>query len=337
MPAPVTMPTLGVKSLTASVPMVVPPPAPVADSESPTAVQLLWRHFSSHESSLGTRLVTIILLAILLHLVVRMIRSVSEWLIQKSHNRQIPLDFVTRQSKFVTFIQLISNAATFVMYFIALGLLLQELFALNLAAYLASASIIGLAISFGSQGLVQDVVISLTLIFSDALDVGDMVEIAGTVVVTGRVEELGLRFIMIRNLYNQTVFIPNRTIANVSRFPEGGLIAYADVQLPAGGSAGPVREAVAAVAAGMHAQFGAIILEAPGLEPVAAAGPGGWEYLRVRFKLWPGQGSLIETHFRQQIVQRLKPFDALYSDWQVAVTYRAGTAVLTGKTPHPRG
>ena len=40
----------------------------------------------------------------------------------------------------------------------------------------------------------QDVVISLTLIFSDALDVGDMVEIAGTVVVVGYVEEIGLRF-----------------------------------------------------------------------------------------------------------------------------------------------
>ena len=105
---------------------------------------------------------------------------------------------------------------------------------MNLTAYLASASILALAISFGSQGLVQDIVISLTLIFSDAMDVGDMVEIAGTVVVVGRVEEIGLRFTTLRNFYNQAVFIPNRTIANVSRFPHGGVFAYADVQIPAG-------------------------------------------------------------------------------------------------------
>ena len=110
---------------------------------------------------------------------------------------------------------------------------LQEL-GVNLTAYLASASIIGLAISFGSQGLVQDIVAGLTLISSDAMDVGDLVEIAGTVVVIGRVEEIGLRFTRMVNFLNQQVLIPNRTIANVSRFPRGGVDAYGDVQIPAG-------------------------------------------------------------------------------------------------------
>jgi small conductance mechanosensitive channel len=55
------------------------------------------------------------------------------------------------------------------MSFFAFGLVLEE-FGVNLTAYLASASILGLAISFGSQGLVQDMVIGLTLIFLDAMD-----------------------------------------------------------------------------------------------------------------------------------------------------------------------
>ena len=103
-----------------------------------------------------------------------------------------------------------------------MGLVLQE-FGVNLTAYLASASVVGLAISFGSQGLVQDIVIGLTLIFWDAMDVGDMVEITGTTNVIGRVEEIGLRFTKLINFYNQEVFVPNRTIANVSRFPHGGV------------------------------------------------------------------------------------------------------------------
>ena len=151
---------------------------------------------------------------------------------------------------------------TFVIYFLAIGLVLEE-FGVNLTAYLASASIVGLAISFGSQGLVQDVVIGLTLIFSDAMDVGDMVEIAGTVVVVGRVEEIGLRFTTLRNFYNQVVFIPNRTIANVSRFPHGGVYAYADIQIPAGADRDKAVQTIGNVARGMWMQFGAIILSEP--------------------------------------------------------------------------
>jgi len=263
---------------------------------------------------------------VVVHLTVQAIRKLSEWIISKSNAQKSPLDFVTRQPKFITLTQLIANAATFVLYFFAIGLVLQEL-GVNLAAYLASASIIALAISFGSQGLVQDVVISLTLIFSDAMDVGDMVEIAGTVVVVGRVEEMGLRFTTLRNFYNQVVFVPNRTIANVSRFPNGGVFAYADIQIPAGVDRDKALQALENTAQGIWMQFGAIILSEPVISPVETAKGGGWQFVRVHFKIWPGQGNLIETTFRQQIVSAMKEFSPTYADWQVPVTYRAMSGV----------
>jgi small conductance mechanosensitive channel len=197
----------------------------------------------------------------------------------------------------------------------------------NLEVYLGGASIVALAISFGSQGLVQDIVISLTLIFSDAMDVGDLVEIAGTVVVIGRVEEIGLRFTTLRNFFNQVVFIPNRTIANVSRFPHGGVFAYADVQIPAGVDRDQTVRAIGNIARGMWAQFGAIILGEPAIGPVETAPDGGWDFVRVQFRIWPGQGSLIETTFRQQMVSTMKTFSPDYADWQVPVTYRNITAL----------
>ncbi len=172
----------------------------------------------------------------------------------------------------------------------------------------------------------QDVVISLTLIFSDTMDVGDMVEIAGTVVVVGRVEEIGLRFTILRNFFNQQVFIPNRTIANVSRFPNGGVFAYADVQLPANTDTEKAVNVIGNVARGVWAQFGAIILSEPIIGPAEKAEGGGWDFVRVHFKIWPGQGALIETTFRQQIVSNMKAFSPNYADWQVPVTYRAMTA-----------
>jgi hypothetical protein len=144
------------------------------------------------------------------------------------------------------------------------------------------------------------VVISLTLIFSDAMDAGDMVEIAGTVVVIGRVEAIGLRFTTLRNLYNQIVFIPNRTIANVSRFPHGGMLAYADIQIPPGADQAKAVQTVSNIALGLWAQFGAIIMAEPGIDPLEAVPGDNWQFLRVHFKIWPGQGSLIENTFRLQ-------------------------------------
>jgi len=285
----------------------------------------IYSHFAHHESSTGTRLLLIVALAVLAHVMVRLVRRTSEWIINKSQAQKYPLGFVTQQPKFITLTRLIASGATFAIYFIAIGLILQE-FGVYLTAYLASASVVGLAISFGSQGLVQDMVIGLTLIFSDVMEAGDLVEVAGVTTVIGRVEEIGLRFTRLINFYSQEVFIPNRTIANVSRFPHGGVYAYADIQLPAGADPQKTILTIANVARGMWRQFGAIILGEPVIGPVETAEGGGWSFVRVHFKIWPGQGNLIETTFRQQMVSAMKAFAANYADWQVPVTYRAITA-----------
>ena len=290
-----------------------------------TVVGRIYYLFAHHESSTTTRLLLIIGLAILAHVLVKIVRHISEWLIHKNQTQENPLGFVTQQPKFVTLTRLIVSGLTFVIYFFALGLILQE-FGVNLTAYLASASVVGLAISFGSQGLVQDVVIGLTLIFSDAIEAGELVEVTGATTVIGRVEEIGLRFTRLINFYSQEVFVPNRTIANVSRFPHGGIYAYADIQLPAGADHSKAILTITNVARGMWRQFGAIILSEPVIGPVETAEGGGWNFVRVHFKIWPGQGSLIETTFRQQMVSAMKAFAANYADWQVPVTYRAMTA-----------
>lgn len=282
----------------------------------------IYGHFSGHHSSAAMRIGLIVVVAIFVHVLVRVTRFISDWLILKSHAQKTAFGFVSQQPKFLTLTKLIVSAITFVIYFFALGLVLQEC-GVNLTAYLASASVIGLAISFGSQGLVQDIVTGLTVIFSDAMDVGDMVEIVGLAVVTGRVEEIGLRFTRLINFYNQQVLIPNRTIANVSRFPQGGVEAYVDVQIPADADQDKAAEAVAHVARGFAAQFSAIILDDPVIGPVECSREGSWCFVRVRFRIWPGQGALIDTTFRQQMIRAMRPFDASYADWQVPVTYRA--------------
>ncbi len=301
-----------------------------------TLVSRIYGHFSGHHSSAEMRIVLIVIVALIAHVVVRIVRWISDWMVIKAHAQKNAFGFVSQQPKFLTITRLVVSGIIFFIYFFGIGLILQEC-GVNLTAYLASASVIGLAISFGSQGLVQDIVTGLTVIFVDAMDVGDMVEIVGTAVVVGRVEEIGLRFTRLVNIYDQNVFIPNRTIANVSRYPQGGVAAFADVQVPAGADPQKVAALVSEIASGMGRQFGAIILGEPETGPIEPAREGGWTYFRVHFKIWPGQGALIEVTFRQQVLKAMREIDPNYAEWQVPVTYRAQAVTrLLGSSATPR-
>ena len=87
----------------------------------------------------------------------------------------------------------------------------------NLGAVLAGAGIIGLAVGFGAQALVKDVISGFFLIFDGALEEGDQVEIGG---MSGVVEEIGLRVTKLRSENDQLWYVQNgeiRTVGNFSR------------------------------------------------------------------------------------------------------------------------
>ena len=116
------------------------------------------------------------------------------------------------------------------------------------------------------------------------------------------------------------MLIPNRSITNVVAYPRGYVRAYVDVELP--GDAARAEQAVWQIAESAREQFPGILVAPPSLEGRAKT-PGGAEYLRVKFRLWPGQGALIEGIIRPRMVSALRALDPDYADWRVAVTYRA--------------
>ncbi len=279
-----------------------------------TVVMDLWQHTSPE-----IHILFVLTVAFLLHLMVKIIRFISEWSITKSHAKTNPFGFVTQQPKFITITRLIVSGINFVIYFLAIGFVLVHGFHVKLNTYLASASLIGFAISFGSQNLVQDLVTGVTLIFSNVIDVGDVVDLSGTI---GRVEQIGLRFTKLVTFSNQDIYVPNRNIGNVSRFPHGGLHAFVDVRLPEGSAPDKIVAVIGKISTGIWGQFGATILAAPNLGNVEKSTTGGWSYIRIEFKIWPSQGSLIENTLRPQIISAMKVFDSNYVDWMVNVTYR---------------
>lgn len=271
----------------------------------------------------------IIALAIGAHLVVRLLRLIGERFAMLGAARP-------GLSKPRTVASLVISTTVFAIYFAAVGMVLAE-FGVSITAYLASASVIGLAVGFGSQGIVQDVVTGLTVIFSDLFDIGDLVEISGQV---GVVSEIGMRFTVLTTPLGTSVFIPNRTISNVINYPKGYIRCLVDVTLPQDPErAAEVEKAIEIAATAVYDQFPGIHRRPPGIEGRFTT-RSGKAYVRYKFRIWPGRGGPIETSFKQEILGALRRIDPEYSEWMIAISYEveqiAGKGALDRK-PGPRG
>lgn len=93
-------------------------------------------------------------------------------------------------------------------------MILSEL-GLNVAPLLAAAGIGGLAIGFGAQSLVKDMITGFFILLENQIRVGDVVEIAG---VSGVVEEVRLRTIRLRDLSGNFHIVPNGSVDKVMNY-----------------------------------------------------------------------------------------------------------------------
>ena len=261
------------------------------------------------EWPLYLRIVALAGLVSALHFLVVVIRRLSRAVLAREKDR--------RYRKLRSVATLATSIVMFVLYFLAIGLILRE-FGVSLTAYLASASVLGLAIGFGSQGVVQDVVTGLTFIFSDLVDVGDLVEISGQ---TGIVRSISMRFVELQNALGASVFIPNRTISNVINYPRGYVRCIVDVTLRGDDDAKQSAEQAAlALMKAAHEQFAGILITEPSNEGRQILGSGR-EFLRIKFRIWPNRGQPIETSFVQELVADFKRRDPDYQPWMISVTY----------------
>jgi small conductance mechanosensitive channel len=266
------------------------------------------------------RILLIVVLAVAGHFTVKAIRRFSQYLLTMKVDREAASEssLTRRYPKVATIITIVVSAVTFSIYFVAVGMVLHE-FKISLTAYFASATVIGLAVGFGLQGFVQDLVIGLTLIFSDALNIGEVVKLGDEI---GRVDNIGLRFTTLINLHGQRILIPNRNISVISQFRGGCIRAYVDIQLPEAIDESEISRAVQAIAKGMYHQHRSIILAAPEVFGIKESKAGQWRYLRIKFKLWPGQMKIIEETFKEGVIQKLKRTQPDYAAWMITVTYR---------------
>src|SRR5262245_12685743 len=113
--------------------------------------------------------------------------------------------------------------------FIAVEVVTELDYAKSLAPILASAGIAGLAVGFGAQSLVKDVISGFFIVFEDQYGVGDVVKIGDF---SGVVEHMTLRSTVLRNLEGQVHVIPNGNIPHVTVMTKEWARAVLDVTVP---------------------------------------------------------------------------------------------------------
>ncbi|MDV2885454.1 MULTISPECIES: mechanosensitive ion channel family protein [Alkalihalophilus] len=119
------------------------------------------------------------------------------------------------------------NIFSYILIFVFVTII-AGIFELPIGGLIAGAGVVGLAIGFGAQGLVSDVVTGFFLLLEKQIDVDDYVTAAG---IDGVVEEVGLRTTQIRGFDGTLHFVPNREISSVSNHSRGNMRALIDMSI----------------------------------------------------------------------------------------------------------
>lgn len=123
--------------------------------------------------------------------------------------------------------KLLKNVVIYTINFIVILLVLTQL-GIDLAPILAGAGVLGLAIGFGAQSLVKDVITGFFIIFEDQFGVGDVIQTGNF---KGTVEEIGLRVTRLRTWTGEVHIIPNGSIQQVTNFSIYNSVAVVDISI----------------------------------------------------------------------------------------------------------
>lgn len=263
----------------------------------------------------------IILVCIVLHVVV------ASW-VEYRLNTSIGKTPTAREK---TLLGLFKNAFTIALVVFGLMLALAQI-GVNIAPLLAGAGVIGLAIGFGSQRLVQDIITGIFIQFENVMNEGDVVEAGGK---SGVVEKLTIRSVTIRDLGGTVHLIPFSSVDQVSNMVRGFSFHVAEIGVAYDSDIAEVKQAMHdAFDQLMQTEHGESIIDELDMQGIIAFADSAVT-VRARIKTLPGKhwaagraySELVKTIFAERGIEIPYPH----------VTYvQGGEARASGRLLPPR-
>lgn len=202
-----------------------------------------------------------------------------------------------RRQRALTSGNLINSAARYLLWPLAIIMVLSEL-NVDVAALIATAGVAGLAIGFGAQTLVKDMISGIFLLFDDTIHVGDQIKIGAE---TGTVEHIGVRMIRVRKFDGEVLMVPagelrvfgNRSIDFARVIVEIGVSYEQDLETIL-----PVVEQVANVWADERREI--LKEEKPTVQAITSFGDSSVN-IRVVIQVVPGEQFEAERQLRRSL------------------------------------
>ena len=164
---------------------------------------------------------------IIIFIIIKIVTRISYVLIERFFKKQQDLKVSIEERKANTLSNILKSLCKYTFYFIG-SVPILDIFGIKATSVIATAGVGGLAIGFGAQSLVKDIITGFFILFEDQFSVGDYVEVKGF---EGVVEELGIRATRIRAFSGDLHIIPNGNIDIVTNKSRGDMRALVDVRI----------------------------------------------------------------------------------------------------------
>lgn len=193
----------------------------------------LWDRFINHiwslirDTEMWTAASLVIIKIILIIIVSRLALMIINRFIDHVTSEKKSSRLKLRTRRVQTVGRLLKNATSYTLNFIAILLILGE-FHIQIGPLLAGAGVLGLAIGFGAQSLVKDVITGFFIILEDQFAVGDTIK---TGEFKGTVEMIGLRATRIQSITGEIHIIPNGLINQVTNFSVNPSVVNVDIAI----------------------------------------------------------------------------------------------------------
>jgi small-conductance mechanosensitive channel len=187
----------------------------------------------------------------------------------------------------------------------------------NIGPLLAGAGVIGLAIGFGSQKLVSDILTGLFYLIDDAIRIGEYIQ-AGSV--SGTVEKITLRTLNLRHHRGMLQIIPFSDLGPITNFMRGGMVVKFNIVLPYDTPINKVRKIIKQVGQEMmeDEQFAEDLIQPVKSQGVRSVGDSVMTF-RVKFTAKPGKHFVIRREAFRRITEALAAKGFHYAHRKVIV------------------
>ncbi|ADG74261.1 MscS Mechanosensitive ion channel [Cellulomonas flavigena DSM 20109] len=241
--------------------------------------------------------------------------------------RANPLASARRAQRARTIGSVLRSTASIVVGSLAAVLVLDAL-GVNLAPFIASAGIVGVAVGFGAQSLVKDFLSGLFMLLEDQYGVGDVVDVG---VATGTVEAVGLRVTRLRDKDGTLWYVPNGSMLRVGNSTQGFSTAVVEVDVDYFVDLDEARALLTEAARSVAADpvVGAYLQGEPtvtGAEKLAADAVG----LRLSVRTAPAMQWEVARHLRVAVRRVLEEADVPLAGQRDALAAHRERAVAPG-------